>query len=960
MQKGIKYCCCLLLVLFTKSVFAQQSFYIDNTVAKSISAATYDHAQKAVMFFAGNTVFYYPLASEKTVSPEWFTLEGIKKVDAAVDWDDDHSLFFDGATYRMFQHSTGQFVTDYIQWPGLPASWENKLDGAVKWDNDLIVFFYNDEYVMYSIASKKITGQDKVTNWNGWPTEWSNGIDDAFTPGDGYIYFVRAGDIMAYSIADKNFSGPQKMLAYNSTPASVMPPVSTPSSMPGMKSTVTSQNNYSVVPTSITTTPENNPGDLSGCITGAPAGSGLRETQSPVEGDQQGGLSYDNLPKGYHIAELKIFTSKIWGKSVISGIQTIVKSASGQRQEQPVLGRKTVTENSFLLDDDECISGINGTKNGASGNFIYSLQIITSKRSSQVYGERAAEPSRQPFNLRMPADAVFNGFAGSFNNNMTGIGIKYFGQQEIANTSTESNTATYTSNNSTASITVSNTDREVSGEIKSASHSSGENTSTTVGTPGPDGYIDNYTDYTASLGADYEFSLKTMPGIEWLGAGFDILKYDPLNPNEPKNKKSFRAIITTNSQERAGNEGQYIKPFGTRFNSINSGSNVDSNSWVSSYRSFANSFHIAVEGSVKVPNVAAGSQSGSFSEMNSSALGSEYIYYFIKTLRKIHDLELMQTWRGTNGEKYRQKLDGYFKEDVAALPVIKGIPAVDISDMQKNLLLPGGLEQVKNKYLAFIAKYGTHYASRVAWGGQYVSRTETKRSDYEHSRMSEQAFKTSAEATIKKVTVGGSVEWGSSESNNNSNGKSVFRRQTYVQGGNGQTNLDEWDKKVDKAPSPVEITFTPFADLLNKEMFTSDPDIESKSRLLAIFTEKYLVDNMQLPKESRDDFFRPLPDMAMPGDLSVTNSAGLVLRITVTYELNGEWKTEKSTSFSAGMSRNFQIPVDAKSIKLTCEYFTGWLDETKVAFVENFTKPELKCYRVTGTLFGQDHKECEK
>lgn len=960
MQKINKYPPGLLLLFFAMPAFCQQSFFIDNTVAKSISAATYDNAKKAVMFFASNTVFYYPLNSEKTITPDWYTLSGVAKVDAAVDWDDDNALFFDGSTYRMFQQSSGQFVSETTQWPGLPAAWNNNLDGAVKWDNDLIVFFYNDEYMMYSISGKNIVGQDKITNWNGWPGSWADGIDDAFTIGDGFIYFLRAGELMTYSTKEKIFNAPQKILAYNAAPANGLPPATVSNTMPGIKTNIAPQSND--ISSSNGTAAEKiaqpiAAADMSGCVTGAPASSGLREKQSPLAG-QQGANLYDNLPKGYHISSIKIFTSKVWGKSVISGIQTILKSATGQQAEQPVLGRKTVTENVLMLDDDECITGISGTRNGESGDFIYSLQITTSKKSSPVFGERTSEPSRQPFNIRMPSDAIFNGFAGNFNNNFTGIGIKYFGEESSAN-SNES-TASYTSNNSEASVQTSSSVETQYGRIKLSSEHGESNVPENKGTPGKDGYIDNYADHTSTMGNDYEFSLKTMPGIEWLGAGFDILKFDPLKLNDASSKKSFRAILLTNSPERSGNKGQYVKPYGTQFNSISAGSNIDSNAWVSSYQSFANSFNISVEGSVKVPQLAAGSQSGSFKEMNNSSLGSESIFYFLKISRKIHDLELMQTWRGTNGEKYRQKLDGYFREDVAALPVIKGIPAISTDEMKKGVPLPGGLEQIKTKYLAFIAKYGTHYTSRVAWGGQYVVRSELKRSDYEHAHSSEQQFKNTAEVTIKKVTVGRSVEWGSSEGNQNSTGKGIERTAIFVQGGNGQTNVEKWEDKVDDAPSPVEMIFTSYADLLNKEMFSTDPDIEAKSRLLAIFTEKYMVDNMQPPTASRDDFFRPLPDLPMPGDLSVTNSAGLVLRIKVKYQLNGEWKNETSSSFSVGMSRNFQIPVDATNIKLTCEYFTGWLDNTKIAFEESFAKPELKCFKVTGTLFSQDHQPCEK
>jgi len=194
-------------------------------------------------------------------------------------------------------------------------------------------------------------------------------------------------------------------------------------------------------------------------------------------------------------------------------------------------------------------------------------------------------------------------------------------------------------------------------------------------------YVDNFEDYTPQLNNEFEFSVKTMPGIEWLGAGFDILKYDPLNPNEAKNKKSFQAIILTNSGERAGNKGQYIKPFGSKFNSISSGNTEDSSSWITSYRQFANSFNISVTGSVKIPEVGGGSQSGSFSEMNNSSLGSESIYEFSKISRKIHDMELMPTWTDANGQKFKQKLDGAFRADVAALPVLRNIPSISVEEM---------------------------------------------------------------------------------------------------------------------------------------------------------------------------------------------------------------------------------------------------------------------------------------
>jgi hypothetical protein len=419
--------------------------------------------------------------------------------------------------------------------------------------------------------------------------------------------------------------------------------------------------------------------------------------------------------------------------------------------------------------------------------------------------------------------------------------------------------------------------------------------------------------------------------------------------------------VVTNSSERAGNKAQYLKPYGTNFGSVNSGSDVDSSSWVTSYQTFANSFAVSATGSVSIPGVASASQSGSYAEMNSTAVGSESIYFFTKILRKIHEIDIFPTWMDQfSGQKFKQKLHPSFRADVEALPTVKGgVPEVSLAQMQKGKSLPASIEQVKAKYIQLIEKYGTHYASHVTWGGQYISRTEIKRADYEKSRMEKMAFMNSAEVSIKKVTVGRTVEVDNSYGSTTGTNKSVFRRQTYVQGGNGETDLDKWRDKVDLTPAPVQLYFTAYADLFKPAMFPSDKDIEVKSKLLKIITEKYLVDNMRPPVVGKDDFFRPLPDLEMPGNISVKNDGGYVAKFSVSFELNGAMQTKESGSFPLGRTFNIDVPIGAKNIKLKVEYFTGWLDESKVIFEKTFTKPEVKCFKIWGTVFSQGHDECK-
>jgi hypothetical protein len=553
----------------------------------------------------------------------------------------------------------------------------------------------------------------------------------------------------------------------------------------------------------------------------------------------------------------------------------------------------------------------------------------------------------------MPGDGVFNGFTGGFNTNMAAVGFKYIGQTAMQDVSVQ--TGGYAGGGNPAVVAA--PPSKPMGGGATASNVNG----TAAPVPGGGEYSDDYEDYTKQLGDDAMWSVQPMPGLDWLGAGFDILRFDPLNPNETKNRKQFRAVVVTNSSERAGNKAQYLKPHGTNFGSVNSGSDVDSSSWVTSYQTFANSFAVNATGSVSIPGVASASQSGSYAEMNSTAVGSESIYYFTKILRKIHEIDIFPVWMDQfSGQKFRQKLHPSFRADVAALPVLKGgVPSLSLDQMQKGKPLPAAMEQVKARYLQLIEKYGTHYASHVTWGGQYISRTEIKRADYEKARMEKMAFMNTAEVAIKKVSVGRTVEVDNSYGSTSGTGKSVFRRQTYVQGGNGETDLDKWRDKVDATPAPVQLFFTPIADLLNANMFPGDKDIEVKAQLLKGITEKYLVDNMRPPVNGKDDFFRPLPDLDMPGNISVKNDGGYVAKFSVSFELNGAVQTKESGSITLGRTLNVDIPVGAKNIRLKVEYFTGWLDESKVIFEKTFTKPEVKCFKIWGTVFSQGHDECK-
>lgn len=474
---------------------------------------------------------------------------------------------------------------------------------------------------------------------------------------------------------------------------------------------------------------------------------------------------------------------------------------------------------------------------------------------------------------------------------------------------------------------------------------------------GTEEYLDDYVDHTAELANDAsDWTAQPLPGKDWLGAGFDILRFDPLKPNELKNRKRFRTVLITNSPDRAGNHSQYLKPYGVFFGSANSGSVVDSSSWITNYRHFSNSFSVGISGSVSVPKAGSSSLSGSFTQMNSTSIGSESIYMITKSQRKIHEVSLRLTWKNKNtGQNYRQKLDPTFVKDVSQLTLPRTLPSnlANFHITQKGQKLPRELMAIKSKYIMFLNKYGTHYAKTVTWGGQYISRTQIKRADFEKSRMTEAGFKQSAEVQIKKAKVGRTIDFKYSDSEMNSNAKRIFRRELYIQGGNGEDDPDLWRNKVDLNPAPVEMEFEPICDLFIPPFFPDDPNLDTKKEILRIITEHYLYDTYREPRESKGDFFRALPDLEMPSVVMVKNGGGYVMWFKVKYEYQGKWVEKVSDNFTLGFAESIEIPVGARNLTIQAKHTFGDI------FTKTYDTPKTVCFKCWGTVFDAPFRECE-
>ena len=159
-------------------------------------------------------------------------------------------------------------------------------------------------------------------------------------------------------------------------------------------------------------------------------------------------------------------------------------------------------------------------------------------------------------------------------------------------------------------------------------------------------YSDQYEDYVETKFGDLNdySNVQPLPGVDWLAAGFDILYFDPVRPNNTEYRKESRSIVVTTSGRRGGNNNQYLKPYGSNFASLNDGVQVDTSAMIASYEDYRNQFKMGVKGSVEIPELAKGSKSLSYSKMNSSSVDSEKVFMMNTSKRKIHSVPLKLFW----------------------------------------------------------------------------------------------------------------------------------------------------------------------------------------------------------------------------------------------------------------------------------------------------------------------------
>lgn len=305
------------------------------------------------------------------------------------------------------------------------------------------------------------------------------------------------------------------------------------------------------------------------------------------------------------------------------------------------------------------------------------------------------------------------------------------------------------------------------------------------------------------------------PSTDWLGAGFDLAHVDPANlgavgpPDDPTTARRRSPFSLMLSPGRSSDQ-RYMLHHGVRLTSSSTTADDDKERVITSVEDLAEELDLGLTQGIDV-GVAAFSRALSYQHVNTSSTGRDSIYLLHRALAKNDRLELDLVWPVAADSWRRQRLDPSFEVQVSRLGATCG----------------DGYDQL-------LARFGSHYATSVQFGGQYTLLTRIDKSTYNRFEGDKAAFEQHLRVTVPDTPVsassGQSAGGGRSQGSARSDEFTDTRR--FISGGEGFSDRDEWLASLGRKPAPVDITFAPVTDLLTATFFPDDARIYAKQETL--------------------------------------------------------------------------------------------------------------------------------
>lgn len=317
------------------------------------------------------------------------------------------------------------------------------------------------------------------------------------------------------------------------------------------------------------------------------------------------------------------------------------------------------------------------------------------------------------------------------------------------------------------------------------------------------------------------------PSFEWLGRGYNLLYADPMNFSSTEEPRAYseRPIFRFVFQNPEGTVGDSVAKqiFGVNHVNQNAASSAcdETETVIHTMADYQKFNATSYGGSIGVPAVGSFSMSKSHSEMNNGATGKDKVYLMERCDLRLDELIMDTRWTDQSGvDHMRQPLDPAFRDAVAQLPT-------EFGDGKA--------------LLAFIQRFGTHFAERIVYGGTFYAKTTISKETYQKGFQTSDGLEVGGSATIKKVELGGHFKNEKTEGRNNENEHSNSQYEKFSVGGDGSKIYESWKDAVakERQRAPIEVRFRPIYDVLTTVYFPDDPLIGEKNRLVRAGLKTY-------------------------------------------------------------------------------------------------------------------------
>jgi hypothetical protein len=299
-----------------------------------------------------------------------------------------------------------------------------------------------------------------------------------------------------------------------------------------------------------------------------------------------------------------------------------------------------------------------------------------------------------------------------------------------------------------------------------------------------------------------------LPNNAFIARGIDLVRYDPNDPAGTGNGPSEDIFVLDVSSTEPN--GWYLIPKGTQYTSDPSSEFESVSYTIKSAAGFSESFVAGASATVSIKGGPFGLGKSLFSASFSASASYQKHQQGAQESAGVaaESHALVTCWVLTNEWTSPQgmPLTDAFRKAVAGLPATYDRAA----------------------YLAFIRRFGTHFAADITFGGRAWQSFLMKSSQYQ-----------SLESQGTNVSVGASVGFGTSVSSGTVYSEkdqeqwqqlSQSSESTTVKyfGGSDLSTWDTWAATVPNDPLPVSMDLKDVADLLSPANFKDDPNIGKK------------------------------------------------------------------------------------------------------------------------------------